>query len=419
MNKQGRPTQPAPTEADATPETISGDRGLDHEEPLIFEIGRTGMTGVDLPDVELEHDRLGGLRRTVRSACRASPSRKSMRHYVRLSQQNYAIDAGLYPLGSCTMKHNPRLNEKMARLPGFADLHPLQPRNDRAGRARADRRAGALADRRSPACRRSRCRPKAGAHGELCGLLAIRAALEARGEKRHAHAGAGIRARHQPGDRRARRLHRREVPANDGRPRRSRRAEGEARPRRRRASCSPTRTPAACSSATSSRSPTRCTRRAPISTATAPTSTPSSAACGRAISASTPCTSTCTRPSRRRMAAAGRARGRWCSRQRSRPSRRCRSSCTTTNGFELIEDDGRRRRRTARRLRPHVRLPRPDGHVHARADLHAEPRRRRPAQVAEDAVLNANYILASLKDVMSAPFGEARACTRRCSTTSS
>ena len=50
-----------------------------------------------------------------------------MRHYVRLSRNNYSIDAGLYPLGSCTMKHNPRLNEKMARLPGFADLHPLQP----------------------------------------------------------------------------------------------------------------------------------------------------------------------------------------------------------------------------------------------------------------------------------------------------
>ena len=45
-----------------------------------------------------------------------------MRHYVRLSRNNYSIDAGLYPLGSCTMKHNPRLNEKMARLPGFADL---------------------------------------------------------------------------------------------------------------------------------------------------------------------------------------------------------------------------------------------------------------------------------------------------------
>ena len=62
-----------------------------------------------------------------------------MRHYVRLSRKNYGIDTGVFPLGSCTMKHNPRLNEKMARLPGFADIHPLQPHLDRAGRARADR----------------------------------------------------------------------------------------------------------------------------------------------------------------------------------------------------------------------------------------------------------------------------------------
>ena len=60
-----------------------------------------------------------------------------MRHYVRLSRKNYAIDSGLYPLGSCTMKHNPRLNEKMARLPGFGDIHPLQPQTHRAGRDRS------------------------------------------------------------------------------------------------------------------------------------------------------------------------------------------------------------------------------------------------------------------------------------------
>ena len=59
-----------------------------------------------------------------------------MRHYVRLSRMNYAIDAGLYPLGSCTMKHNPRLNEKLARLPGFADLHPLAPGRPRKVRWR-------------------------------------------------------------------------------------------------------------------------------------------------------------------------------------------------------------------------------------------------------------------------------------------
>ena len=72
---------------------------------------------------------------------------EAMRHYVRLSQKNYSIDTGIFPLGSCTMKHNPRLNEKMARLPGFADIHPLQPQKHRAGRARADGRAVRLAAR--------------------------------------------------------------------------------------------------------------------------------------------------------------------------------------------------------------------------------------------------------------------------------
>ena len=63
----------------------------------------------------------------ARSACPACPSRRRCAITSSLSQKNYAIDMGPYPLGSCTMKHNPRLNEKMARLPGFADVHPLQP----------------------------------------------------------------------------------------------------------------------------------------------------------------------------------------------------------------------------------------------------------------------------------------------------
>ena len=96
---------------------------------------------------------------------------------------NYSIDAGLYPLGSCTMKHNPRLNEKMARLPGFGDIHPLQPQQTVQGAlaliSELMRWLTSLTG--MPAVAMS---PKAGAHGELCGLLTIRAALDARGEKR-------------------------------------------------------------------------------------------------------------------------------------------------------------------------------------------------------------------------------------------
>ena len=145
-----------------------------------------------------------------------------MRHYTRLSQKNYAIDIGLYPLGSCTMKHNPRLNEKMARLPGFADIHPLQPVSTVQGALELiDTLAHWLKTLTGmPAVALS---PAAGAHGELCGMMAIRAALEARGDARTPRAGAGIGARHQPGDRGGLRL----------------RGRGRSRPTRAAASISP------------------------------------------------------------------------------------------------------------------------------------------------------------------------------------
>src|SRR5215470_14562732 len=132
LNRQGRQTDIAGLDVTTSAETISGDRGLDHEEKLIFEIGRRNVTGVDLKDEKLLQDRLGGLRRKELDLPGLSEP-ETLRHYVRLSQRNASIDATLYPLGSCTMKHNPRLNEKMARLPGFADIHPLQPQKSIQG----------------------------------------------------------------------------------------------------------------------------------------------------------------------------------------------------------------------------------------------------------------------------------------------
>jgi glycine dehydrogenase subunit 2 len=163
--------------------TISGDRGLDHEEKLIFEIGRDGVTGVDLPQVQIADTRLSGLRRKTAIGLPGLSEPEVVRHYVRLSRMNYAIDAGLYPLGSCTMKHNPRLNEKMARLPGFGDLHPLAPRSTTQGALSliSELMNWLTTLTGMPAVAMS---PKAGAHGELCGLLAIRAAIAARGENR-------------------------------------------------------------------------------------------------------------------------------------------------------------------------------------------------------------------------------------------
>ena len=118
MNNQGRPSSAGSVNENEL-ETISGDRGLQHEVSLIFELGRPGMTGVDIPQVQMSDARLGGLRRKGPVGLPGLSEPEVIRHYVRLSQLNYSIDAGLYPLGSCTMKHNPRLNEKMARLPGF------------------------------------------------------------------------------------------------------------------------------------------------------------------------------------------------------------------------------------------------------------------------------------------------------------
>jgi glycine dehydrogenase subunit 2 len=182
MNNQGRPTAATGT-LEAAPATISGDRGLDHEEGLIFELGRDGMTGVDLPQTQVSESRLGGQRRKNAIGLPGLSEPEVVRHYVRLSRMNYAIDGGLYPLGSCTMKHNPRLNEKMARLPGFADIHPLQPQKTVQGAlaliSELMRWLTTLTGMHSVAMS-----PKAGAHGELCGLLAIRAAMEARGENR-------------------------------------------------------------------------------------------------------------------------------------------------------------------------------------------------------------------------------------------
>ncbi|MFN3746605.1 MAG: aminomethyl-transferring glycine dehydrogenase subunit GcvPB [Hyphomicrobiaceae bacterium] len=182
MNTQGRPTAPG-TAAAAGIRTFTGNRALDHEEPLIFEIGDTSRTGVDLPEAPQARLRLGGLERSAEIGLPGLTEPEAMRHYVRLSRKNYAIDSGLYPLGSCTMKHNPRLNEKMARLPGISDIHPLQPQSTVQGAlALMERLAAYLIELTGmPAVALS---PKAGAHGELCGMLAIKAAHAAKGAKR-------------------------------------------------------------------------------------------------------------------------------------------------------------------------------------------------------------------------------------------
>jgi glycine dehydrogenase subunit 2 len=160
--------------------TTTGNRGLQIEEALIFEKHTPGATAVDLPPTPQVPDRLGSLRNTAPIGLPGLSEPEVVRHYTRLSQKNYSIDTGLYPLGSCTMKHNPRLNEKMARLPGFADIHPFQPVSTVQGAlALIDRTAMWLKELTGMAA--VAMSPAAGAHGELCGLMCIKAAHEAAG----------------------------------------------------------------------------------------------------------------------------------------------------------------------------------------------------------------------------------------------
>ena len=182
VNPSGwRPEAPEAGSGNA-PATTTGNRALMLEEPLLFEIGKRDQCGVDFGDTAKGAARIGNLARNGVDLPGLSEP-ETVRHYTRLSRQNYAIDLGLFPLGSCTMKHNPRLNEKMARLPGFADIHPLQPQETVQGALELiDALAHWLVTLTGmDAVAMS---PKAGAHGELCGLLCIRAALEARGDAR-------------------------------------------------------------------------------------------------------------------------------------------------------------------------------------------------------------------------------------------
>lgn len=177
MNREGRPTRPEISIPNRAAD------GMLLEEPLIFEIDRKGISGVDLPDVPDVALRLGTLTPRAEIGLPGISEPEMVRHYTRLSQKNFGIDSTFYPLGSCTMKHNPRLNEKMARLPGFSQLHPLQPVSTVQGALQLMQELGGwllgLTGMQAVALS-----PAAGAHGEFCGMATIKATLEAKGEKR-------------------------------------------------------------------------------------------------------------------------------------------------------------------------------------------------------------------------------------------
>lgn len=163
-------------------------KSLRAREALIFERSTPGTVGYQLPAFDVEPvdpvRTLGA--QLVRGEIADLPEVSEVevvRHFHRLSQWNYAVDEGLYPLGSCTMKYNPRINEELARLSGFSQVHPLQPESEVQGALRLMwELEQALIGITGMA--RVTLQPAAGAHGELAGMLMIRKALEDRGEGR-------------------------------------------------------------------------------------------------------------------------------------------------------------------------------------------------------------------------------------------
>ncbi len=155
---------------------------------LIYEKSRPGRTGFSLSETQAGGALVDGL--IPRSYQRAAPAAlpeisepELMRHYVELSTRNHHIDKGFYPLGSCTMKYNPKVNEITAALPGFSGLHPLLDERNAQGALELMYHLGAMLAEITGFAR-STLQPVAGAHCELVGLLIIRAALRKRGNVR-------------------------------------------------------------------------------------------------------------------------------------------------------------------------------------------------------------------------------------------
>jgi glycine dehydrogenase subunit 2 len=155
----------------------------------IFQHGAPGRRAFQCPDLDVPDVPIGEL--LPAHMLRTQPPRlpevtepEIVRHYVRLSKRNFDLDSGFYPLGSCTMKHNPRLHERVAALPGHARLHPLQDPARAQGALELMwnlERALSEISGLPHVC----LQPSAGSHGELAGVLLTRAYHEARGETRH------------------------------------------------------------------------------------------------------------------------------------------------------------------------------------------------------------------------------------------
>jgi glycine dehydrogenase subunit 2 len=150
-------------------------------EPLLFEMSREGRDGVRPPACDVPETAIPEALRRRSLALPEVAEVDAVRHYVRLSQMNYSVDTGLYPLGSCTMKYNPKVNEAAARRPGLALIHPLQcPSTTQGALALMCRLQEMIAEIGGFGA--ATLQPSAGAHGELTGILIMRAWHASRGD---------------------------------------------------------------------------------------------------------------------------------------------------------------------------------------------------------------------------------------------
>lgn len=156
--------------------------------PVIFEKSAMGRRGVelppsDVPEVSLEEILPQDLIRQSALNLPEVSELDAVRHYTYLSSLNYGVDTGFYPLGSCTMKYNPKVNDRVASFPGLADIHPLQPASTVQGvlelMARLEEGLAEISGMDAVTLQ-----PAAGAHGELTGVLIIKAYFESKGQRR-------------------------------------------------------------------------------------------------------------------------------------------------------------------------------------------------------------------------------------------
>lgn len=157
------------------------------EEKLIFEMGTKGRTAYSLPDLDVPRKGVENLIASeyLRETAPALPEVSEpevVRHFTRLSQKNHGVDSGFYPLGSCTMKYNPKVNEYVSDISGFARVHPYQHEGTVQGCLRLMYEMDKMLSEITGMARVS-LQPAAGAHGEMTGLMIIKAYHEHRGQK--------------------------------------------------------------------------------------------------------------------------------------------------------------------------------------------------------------------------------------------